>query len=313
MRVLVLLLLLLPLAHAQQGVVVEKELNSPASPPGEPVEVTLTIKNSGTLPLEGVEVRDKVDLPGFSREYSFPLSKMGPGREVTLTYTIVAQEEGNYTLAPAAVKFRKGEEVFTTKSNPARLVVSEGANQSSTAQYPQEFSNQSEVTSLYFAEKKGIGLGEMSWYVLIGLLALIPVALALLRYSRKKSGEINLKYSKKKLYPQREDALARAKKLYYGDRVKEAFEVISSETKDFLGQRYSLKESATLRDLLEKVERDPRLTSRDRDSLRGTLTTIEWVRYGDHEPSNEAFQGMIFCLSRIFREREDETALSGQN
>lgn len=308
MRAVILLLLLFPLAHAQSDVLLEKELSKSTTPPGKPVTVTIHIKNFGGEPLNEVEVEDEVSLPGLSKSYSFPISRVAPGEKISLSYTVIPGEEGNFTLPPAAVSYysRKEGERVTVRSGVPMLVVADPQRSESTGpSAPSDIGNESTVTRLYFeSEEGGLGFGDIVKYSLLGLLLALPAGYLVYRFSKKRAREMTKKYERRKLTPDREDSLTKAKKLYYDRRKGKAFEIISRETKRFLAERYSLGECSTLKELRERVEEDPALSAGNRESLVGTLTAIERATYAGYIPEPEEFQQVIFSLSRVFRQED---------
>jgi len=308
MRFLLILLLLSPLVHAQSSVIFEKSLDKSVVSVGEPVKVTLYIKNTGTEVLRDVEIEDRVALPNFNYNYMNFLSALSPGEEVPFAYSIIPLKEGNYTLEPASLSFYDpvAKKRVTVKSEPLLLVVVERPqnNLSSQNQSFGEFTNETNETRLYYVKKKrGIGLGDIAKYSFLGFLLALPFAYLVYRYSKRRGKEVAQKYESKVIEPVRDDFLTRAKKLYYSGRVEEAFELISRKIKSFLAEKYSLKESSTLREILREVEKDGSLSERDREALKSNLMLVEKAAFAGYKPEPEEFQQLIFCMSRVLRER----------
>ncbi len=317
MRVVLLLaLLLLAPVYAQSGIVVEKKLNKPVARVGEPVTVTLTIKNTGSVELKNVEVRDSVSLPGYNFLYTKFISSLAPGESLPLSYEIYSLAPGNFTLPPARVKYYDPLEkkVQTVESD---ILIFRVVNTTTNASTSSSGGNstvsdiiaEKNETKLYYAVKKrGIGVGDVLKFSLIGFLLALPVAYLVYAHSKKKGKEITKKYEEKKL-EKKIEPLIEAKKLYYSGNQKDAFEILSREIRTALSKKHSLSHAYTLREMLNLLDKE--LPREQRETAKKCVEIIERAEFSDKEIPPEDFNLVLHFAKSLVKERRDEAAVSG--
>lgn len=118
----VLALALAPRAGAQEATA---GLGSPTTSVGQPVEIVVTVRDA-----RSADVPERVDLPGlpiqlFGRQTRFEMNNFKITSSLTFTYAATPERAGEFDIPPFEVRV----EGRTLKTNPLRLMVSEGAFQ----------------------------------------------------------------------------------------------------------------------------------------------------------------------------------------
>jgi hypothetical protein len=307
MRFLLLVLLLaLGSASAQSSVSFEKGISKSAAAPGEAVKVVLTVTNSGKEAITDLTIRDSVSLPGFSYNYVEYLSYLGPGESRSFSYTILAPEEGNYTLPSAVLEFTSGGRRVVLRSGEVVLHVTAAPPAGGGQNFTGDVANKSAETRLYTEPEKGLTVKQALKFSLLGLIGMLPIAYLVVRHFRKRGKEIAKIYREKRIEAPPRDVLGEAKQTFYAGNRREAFEQVSSELRRLLRRRYGRGGSMTLREGVALLSGDERLSQEVRSLAREAAELCELVEFANYDPSPEEFHLALKGLSKLKSALEKE-------
>ncbi|MHA2060730.1 MAG: BatD family protein [Candidatus Sifarchaeia archaeon] len=114
------------LQHQQNnGVFVEKSVSEELIGTGDRLNVTVTINNENSLPIQNVELIDTVPdaflvVSGSLIEF---WSSIDGSRSINHTYTLEARSSGNHTLEAAEIRFELTGDSFTVRSNTIEISI----------------------------------------------------------------------------------------------------------------------------------------------------------------------------------------------
>jgi len=293
-------------ASAQSGVSFEKGVSKSVAAPGEAVRVVLTVTNNGKEPITDLTLRDSVSLPGFSYNYVEYLSYLAPGERRSFSYTIIAPEEGNYTLPPAVLEFTSGGRKVVLRSGEVVLHVTAAPPAGGGRNFTGDVANRSAETRLYTQEEKGLTVKEALKFSLLGLIGILPIAYLVVRHFGRRGKEIAKIYREKKIEAPPRDVLREAKQTFYAGNKREAFEQVSAELRRLLRRRYGRGGSMTLREGIALLSRDENVAEDVRSLAREAAELCELVEFANHDPSPEELHLALKGLSKLKTALEKE-------